>query len=435
MSSPGDTFHDTSEQTPLLPDNNADEAQPEQAPQRSFLPSIMNWRNLAHGHCKPPKPPPISIPKEPDHEDQHPPSISESSSTGLPNNNEGYGKPNNSNGSDTGAADGPSDDTNDNGESTTAADSAPPTTGPWGDPAGLDMRRANDENVLLFREAIGIPTSSTRPNTPASEMCHSPHHGPNHNDGGDPESGGPSLDQSREHATGIYARIIQEKKAKVWQSTLLNGILNACHVAQILVGAVLTTLGPNAQNHSVAITVLGATNTVLAGVFVLMKGQGLPDRLHKNALAFRRVQDWVEETDALLVAGVVGRDRREVGLLVETAFQRYNAAVANEQSSWPDPTKLPADGATSSGVASREIVTVPTGAGTGTRAVPSTPVPVPVPATSAQNELLVDIGTPGGDGGPGKSPSNVQTASVSSSYKSDNLNQDGGASRTSTTHE
>ncbi|CAK7269391.1 hypothetical protein SEPCBS119000_003544 [Sporothrix epigloea] len=189
----------------------------------------------------------------------------------------------------------------------------------WGEPAGLDPREANDENVVLFRMAVGIPThSSVRTPTGIPTVAHDPEHGA-------------LLDPAHEQATGIYARILTEKQAKVWQASVLNSLVNACYVAQILVGAALTTLGPSSQNHAVSITVLGATNTVLAGVFALLKGQGLPDRLRKDAAAFRRVQDWIEETDALLVAGVVGRDRREVGMLVESVFRKYNAAVVRSE--------------------------------------------------------------------------------------------------------
>ncbi|CAK7567019.1 MAG: hypothetical protein SEPTF4163_004977 [Sporothrix epigloea] len=193
----------------------------------------------------------------------------------------------------------------------------------WGEPAGLNPRSANDENMVLFRMAVGIParySARTSSATPTAAR--------------DPESG-TVLDLSRGQATGIYARILAEKQAKLWQASVLNNLVNACYVAQILVGAALTTLGPSSQDHAVSITVLGATNTVLAGVFALLKGQGLPDRLRKDATAFRRVQDWIEETDALLIAGVIGRDRREVGMLVESVFRRYNAAVArSEEAQW-----------------------------------------------------------------------------------------------------
>ncbi|ERS95229.1 uncharacterized protein SPSK_06360 [Sporothrix schenckii 1099-18] len=392
MSSPNETFHDSNEQTPLLADaNDTTAGQAGKGTQKSFLPSILPWRGLAHGHCRPPKPP--STPPLPA---SGPPDASPAASGG------GHSSTVNSSKSSR-LADRPSDGPLDGTDGTDSAHGSPgvvdavdavnsATSGPWGDPAGLDMRRANDENVVLFREAVGIPTASTRPPTPSADASHRP---ARH----DPESGGVPPDSM---PTGIYARVIKEKKAKMWQASVLNGLLNACHVAQILVGAVLTTLGPSAQDHTVAITVLGATNTVLAGVFVLMKGQGLPGRLRKNAATFRRVQDWIEETDALLVAGVVGRDRRDVGSLVETAFQKYNAAVANDQATgWQDPTKQHLPDAANDVVA---------------RGMPSTPAPVPVPA---------------GNGGSATSSPVVPALPASSSHATEHMDQDGNAHGTS----
>lgn len=50
--------------------------------------------------------------------------------------------------------------------------------------------------------------------------------------------------------------------------------------------------GPSAGDHVLAITILGAANTVIAGVLALIKGQGLPDRLYHDRAEFRRLQDW-----------------------------------------------------------------------------------------------------------------------------------------------
>ncbi|KAJ1305067.1 hypothetical protein OPQ81_000107 [Rhizoctonia solani] len=55
-------------------------------------------------------------------------------------------------------------------------------------------------------------------------------------------------------------------------------------------------------------------------------GQGPARRGWPGARAdFRQLRAWIEETESLLALGVIGRDRKEVGLLVETAFRRYNA--------------------------------------------------------------------------------------------------------------
>lgn len=104
----------------------------------------------------------------------------------------------------------------------------------------------------------------------------------------------------------------------------------------MVVGAALTALGPGSSDHPNVITGLGVLNTVIAGFLALVKGQGLPERLRKDEMEFRRLEDWIEETEALLAVGVIGRDRKEVGLLVEMAFKRYNAAMASEENNRPD---------------------------------------------------------------------------------------------------
>ena len=38
----------------------------------------------------------------------------------------------------------------------------------------------------------------------------------------------------------------------------------------------------------------------------------------------------------MLAVGVLGRDRMEVGALVEVAFRKYNAAKASEENNKPD---------------------------------------------------------------------------------------------------
>lgn len=184
----------------------------------------------------------------------------------------------------------------------------------WGDdPAGLPPRGANDDNLAMFRRALGINAGV------ASDA-----------------QGTPTLEEGRKTAAGIYRQVLREQRSKAMQHHVLGALLYFCHFAQIIVGAVLTALGPAAAEHSVAITILGAANTVTAGVLALIKGQGLPERLRHDEVEFRRLQDWIEETEALLAAGIVGRDRRETGRLVEMAFKKYNAVKASEENNKPD---------------------------------------------------------------------------------------------------
>ncbi|KAI2616126.1 hypothetical protein GGS26DRAFT_578948 [Hypomontagnella submonticulosa] len=181
----------------------------------------------------------------------------------------------------------------------------------WGAPAGLAPRSANDENLVIFRRALGI------------------------NYHREPDDGC-TLEEGRHTAVGIYKSVIQAQQTKAIQHALLTAFLYLCYFAQIVIGAALTAVGPTSGRYETLITVLGAVNTVLAGILALIKGSGQPGRLEKDRIGFRRLQDWIEETEALLAVGVIGRNRKEVGLLVESAFKRYNAAKMSVENNSPD---------------------------------------------------------------------------------------------------
>lgn len=56
-----------------------------------------------------------------------------------------------------------------------------------------------------------------------------------------------------------------------------------------------------------------------------MKGQGLPDRLRKDAYEMKKVQDYIEETDILL-AIEDGIHPGELNCVVQKVFDMYNTA-------------------------------------------------------------------------------------------------------------
>ncbi|KAJ8104620.1 hypothetical protein ONZ43_g7764 [Nemania bipapillata] len=151
----------------------------------------------------------------------------------------------------------------------------------WGAPAGLSIRSNNDENLLIFRKALGINI-----HRPAS-------------------SGNGTLEEGRSTATGIYRTVIATQTRMRIQHALLQAFLYLVYFAQIILGAALTALGATASRHESVITILGAFNTVLAGVLALIKGSGQPQKLGKDRVGYRRLQDWIEETEALLAVGRV----------------------------------------------------------------------------------------------------------------------------------
>lgn len=194
----------------------------------------------------------------------------------------------------------------------------------WGGPAGLHLRSNNDESLQIFRRALGINTHLGMPGSGSSTSL-------------SPGGGGSALESGRRPTPGgIYASVLDAQRRKAWSYAVLSALIYACHFGQIIIGAGLTALGPAAGEHTLAITALGAVNTIIAGVLALMKGNGLPERLGKDKVEFSRLQDWIEETEALLAVGVIGRNRKEVGLLVEVAFKKYNAAKASVDNNRPE---------------------------------------------------------------------------------------------------
>ncbi|KAI1173663.1 hypothetical protein F4777DRAFT_431512 [Nemania sp. FL0916] len=176
----------------------------------------------------------------------------------------------------------------------------------WGAPAGLEPRKANDENLIIFRRALGINISA--------------------GDGGGLP--GTALEEGRRSATGIYKAVAQISETKRVQHVGLTAIMYGAYFAQIVVGAALTALGSSAASHPKAIIILGAFNTGLAGFLALIRAAGQPGRLGEQETEYRNLVDWLEETDALLAEGVIGRDKTEVGALIKHAFRKYNAVTS-----------------------------------------------------------------------------------------------------------
>ncbi|KAK0636538.1 hypothetical protein B0T17DRAFT_587672 [Bombardia bombarda] len=182
----------------------------------------------------------------------------------------------------------------------------------WGVPAGLPLRPTNDENLQIFRRAVGINTTLSG----AADIR--------------------SLEEGRRKAVGMYAATMAAQSSKQMLHVALTLLIYLSHFGQIIMGASLTALGPTAGEHTTTITILGAVNTVIAGVLALIKGQGLPERMRQDQAEFRKLQDWIEQTEALLAVGVIGRNRKEVGMLVQVAFKKYNAVKESEDNNVPE---------------------------------------------------------------------------------------------------
>ncbi|KAI9695998.1 MAG: hypothetical protein M1820_008339 [Bogoriella megaspora] len=95
---------------------------------------------------------------------------------------------------------------------------------------------------------------------------------------------------------GIYKRTVDHEIKVKFQWKISTWTVNSCYLLQIIVGAALTALGA-ANGPSAAVTILGALNTILAGLLTYLKGQGLPSRLEQHFQLLRTLREHIEERE------------------------------------------------------------------------------------------------------------------------------------------
>ena len=92
---------------------------------------------------------------------------------------------------------------------------------------------------------------------------------------------------------GIYKRTVDEETKVSFQYSVSNYVVNIGGMLQIVLGAALTALGA-ANGPSAAVTILGAVNTITAGLLTYLKGQGLPMRLEQYLHMLRTLREHIE---------------------------------------------------------------------------------------------------------------------------------------------
>jgi hypothetical protein len=166
-----------------------------------------------------------------------------------------------------------------------------------------------NENLQKFRQAIGINVVV---------------------------AGGADVESARLGARGLYKEVITNQRWRSREYYLTDAIMYIALGTQIVIGSALAALGSLSKLHPTAITVLGITNTSIAGVLALLKGQGLPDRLRKDQFEMRKVQDYIEETEARLVLAGDTLTLQEVDDAVQKVFLKFNAARDTAEMNRPD---------------------------------------------------------------------------------------------------
>ncbi|KAL8911871.1 MAG: hypothetical protein Q9171_003059, partial [Xanthocarpia ochracea] len=159
---------------------------------------------------------------------------------------------------------------------------------------------------------------------------------------------------------GIYTRIIHEESSARFQFYFAASVINTCYFGQICIAAALTALGASGSSN-IAITVLGAANTVLAGVLTYLKGQGLPNRLRMYWTGLRKCREFIEEKERECAAegwwggGEAGGSGEEMDVdeCIETIVKMYHEVRQNAEDNTPD-TYLPMRGSSARGAGTTE---------------------------------------------------------------------------------
>ena len=114
---------------------------------------------------------------------------------------------------------------------------------------------------------------------------------------------------------GMYTRIVTKYEYINTKYRIFDFLTYALLVLQLMLGAIFIVLGSltNFNSHA-SIAVLGALSTITAGALALMKGQGLPNRLHQMRDNLHNVKFEAEELYWDCAAGrkVLYRDIRKL---------------------------------------------------------------------------------------------------------------------------
>lgn len=101
---------------------------------------------------------------------------------------------------------------------------------------------------------------------------------------------------------------------------------------QLCISATLTALGSVALKTGTPITVLGAINTVSAGILAFLHNSGIPDRYRKDMEELREVEDHIKE---LLDSGIAPAELSTEQIIAE-CFDLYQDAKATVMANLPD---------------------------------------------------------------------------------------------------
>ena len=189
--------------------------------------------------------------------------------------------------------------------------------------------------------------------------------------------------------SSLYGRATRQLSYQSMTYNFTASLNNTMLLSQVVLGAAVTALGASASSH-LLITIIGALNTVIAGLVAYLKSRGQPMRARMYREDLERVVDEIENAEVMFLGismGISGYDDviEEYDVTVRSEVARltrlYDRAVENNTRNNPDTYVAgPGSDAVAAGVGRAKLqVSAPTPAQTqvSTDAAPtSTTAPV-----------------------------------------------------------
>lgn len=136
---------------------------------------------------------------------------------------------------------------------------------------------------------------------------------------------------------GFYSNLKAKERSVNRKFWIYDIMVNVLLVVQLILSAVFIVLGSINPVPHVAVTVLGAITTTIAGTLALVKGQGQPNRMRMERDGFRTVIFTADEMywDAGAGKGITYGDIKK---LREAYWKVVNDATKNNPDTWTSST-------------------------------------------------------------------------------------------------
>ncbi|CAM1511493.1 Fc.00g090060.m01.CDS01 [Cosmosporella sp. VM-42] len=130
---------------------------------------------------------------------------------------------------------------------------------------------------------------------------------------------------------GLYKDIILLRTQSFYRFHIASFIRWGLMILQLFLGATLTALGSFNDWNGTPVTVLGAANTIVAGILALIHNSGIPDRYRYDMAEYEEVEDHIKQ---MLETGIVLVDKAIDQALAE-CYDMYHNAKATVGANMP----------------------------------------------------------------------------------------------------